>query len=233
LPVLQLERKLEDINSYVHTKLGAEMEADFGINLKRLDIAAVEFDKTSPHYLQLKSATVDQQTKFIDAKTVVEITNLGEMARIQRKETEMGVEGRNFAVHQINTQADVLRTAAENLGAMGNVDLGDGGCGFSPIGIMTGMAVGGAMGRQMGGMMGTVADTPPPPPANTYHIAINGQQSGPFTVDQLKEYALTGSFTKAHFVWKAGMAAWESAESVPALQQVFEQVPPPPPPPNV
>jgi len=232
LPVMQLERKLDDINEYVRTKLQPEVEADFGINLKRLDIGAIELDKTNPHYIQLKGATADQQTRFIDAKTGVEITNLGEMVRIQRKEAEMGVEGRNFAVHQLNQQADVLHTAADNLGEMSNVNLGSGG-GFSPLGIMTGMAVGGVMGNQMGSMMGGMGSIPPPAPVTSYHIALNGQQSGPYTIEQLKEYAGTGRFTKDHHVWKQGMAAWERAETTPEMQEIFAEVPPPPPPPTL
>jgi len=232
LPVMQLERKLDEINEYVSERLKIEVEADFGINLKRLDIGAIELDKTHPHYIQLKGATADQQTRFIDAKTGIEITNLGEMARIQRKDAEMGVEGKHFAVHQLNLQADVLKTAADNLGEMSNVNLGDGG-GFSPIGIMTGMAMGRVMGNQMEGMMGNMPNTPPPPPLTTYHIALNGQQSGPYTIEQLKNFAHTGQFTKQHHVWKQGMAAWELAETAPGMSAVFSEVPPPPPPPTI
>ncbi|RZJ72357.1 MAG: DUF4339 domain-containing protein [Flavobacterium sp.] len=228
LPVLQLERKLDEINDYVQAKLQTELEADFGINLKRLDIGVIEFDKSHPHYIQLKGATSDQQTRFIDAKTGIEITNLGDMARIHRKDAEMGVEGRNFAVHQLNQQADILKTASENLGAMGHVDLGGGG-GMNPIGLMTGMAIGGVMGNQMGGLMSNINTTPPPPPDVLYHIALNGQQSGPYSLEQLREYARTAQFTKSYHVWKPGMSGWELAENLPALYDIFAQMPPPPP----
>ncbi|KGO85257.1 virion core protein (lumpy skin disease virus) [Flavobacterium rivuli WB 3.3-2 = DSM 21788] len=229
LPVMQLERKLDDINEYVTGKLKPELETDFGINLKRLDINTIELDKTSSAYMQLKGATTDQQSRFINAKTDIEVTNLGEMARIQRKDMEMGVEGKNFAVHQMDLQADILKTAARHLGDMSNVNLGNG-SGFSPVGIMTGMAVGGAMGTQMGGMMGNLTNTPPPPPQGVqWHIAINGQQSGPYTLAQLKEYALQGQFTREHYVWKTGMAAWEPADITAGLSDIFGNVPPPPP----
>ncbi|MGV3459605.1 MAG: SPFH domain-containing protein [Flavobacterium sp.] len=231
LPVTQLERRLDEINTYCQDRVRAEVEEDFGITLKRLDLGAIELDTTHPHYLQLKANTADQQSRFIDAQTGIEITNLGEMARIKRKEAEMGVEGRNFAVHQLNLQADILKTAADNLGEMSNVDLGSGG-GFSPLGIMTGLAVGGVMGNQMGNMMNNITSTPPPPPVNSYHIALNGQQSGPYSLDQLKEYAANGQFTKAHHVWKQGMPGWEIAEKVSVLDEVFALATPPPPPPT-
>ncbi len=227
LPVMQMERRIEEINEYVAEKLRPEIESDFGINLKRLDIGTIEFDKTNPFYLQLKGATADQQTRFADAKTGVEITNLGEIARIQRKEAEMGVEGRNFAVHQLNQQADVLKTAASNLGEMGSIDSGSGG--FNAAGIMTGMAMGGMMGTQMGSMMNNIGNTPPPPPVTAYHIALNSVQSGPYTLAQLREFAADGRFTRQHYIWKQGMAGWEPAEATPDVAAVFGEVPPPPP----
>lgn len=131
IPVMQIERKIDEISSAVYSKLKPELEEYFGINLKRLDIGAVELDKEHPNYQQLKKSTADQQTKFVEAKTDIEIENLSELTRIQRKETELGVEGRNFAVHQLNQQTNVLKTAAENFGTMGNVESGSGG-GFNP-----------------------------------------------------------------------------------------------------
>ena len=231
LPVMQMERRIEDISRYIAEKINVILHDDFGINVVRLDIGAIELDKTHPFFIQLKAATADQQTRFIDAKTGIEITNLGEMARIQRKDAEMGVEGKNFAVHQLNQQADILKTAANNLGEMSNVNLGGGG-GFNPLGIMTGIAVGGVMGNQMGNMMGNISSTPPPPPVTVYHIALNGQQSGPYNLQQLKEYAAAGQFTTAHFVWKPGMQGWEPASEAQGLAGIFESVPPPPPPPT-
>jgi membrane protease subunit (stomatin/prohibitin family) len=232
IPVMQIERKIDDISDMVQTKLRTALQDDFGINLKRLDIATIELDKEHPHYQQLKNATADQQTKFIGAKTDIEITNLDEMTRIQRKDMELGVEGKNFAVHQLNQQTDILKTAAENLGEMGNVNLGGGG-GLNPIGLMTGMAIGGAMGNQMGGMMGNINKTPPPPPIIAYHVSLNGQQTGPYTIEQLKQYSQSGQFTKNHHVWKDGMAGWELASNVAEINGIFQAVPPPPPPPSI
>jgi hypothetical protein len=176
--------------------------------------------------LQLKKATVDQQSKFIDAKTNIEIKNLDETMRIQRKDMELGVEGKNFAVHQLNQNTDVLKTAAENLGEMGGINTG-----FNPMGIVTGLAMGNALGNQMGNMMNnnTPSHTPPPPPTSIYHVALNGQQLGQFTIDQLKQSALTGQFSKNHHVWKEGMLSWDLASNVLELQALFSQVPPPPP----
>ncbi len=232
IPVMQLERKIDEISDFIQGKLKTAMQEDFGVNLKRIDLGTIELDKEHSHYLQLKKSTVDQQSKFIDAKTDIEITNLDETTRIQRKDLELGVEGKNFSVHQLNQQTDVLKTAAENLGEMGNVNLGGGG-GLNPAGLMMGMGIGGAMGNQMGGMMTNLNNTPPPPPLVVYHISLNGQQSGPFNLEQLKQFAQSGQFTKNHHVWKEGMGGWELASNVADLTLVFTVVPPPPPPPTI
>lgn len=229
IPVMQIERKIDEICNIVQAKLKAELQEDFGVNLKRLDIGTIELDKEHPHYQQLKRNTADQQTKFAEAQTDIGITNLSETMRIGRKDTEMQVEGKNFTVHQLNQQTAVLKTAAENLGEMGNI--GDGG-GLNPAGLMTGMMMGGALGNQMGGMMNKMNQTPPPPPPPTlYHIALNGQQAGSHSIEQLQQLSKNGQFTKEHHVWKEGMAAWDLASNVTELTQIFAVVPPPPPPP--
>lgn len=231
IPVVQLERKIDEINAILQEKIQSTMQNDFGINLKRIDISAIEIDKTHPNYMQLKKTTADQQSRFIDAKTGIEITNLDETTRIQRKDMEMGVEGKNFAVHKLNQQTEVLKSASGNLGGMGDGNLSSG-SGFNPAGIMTGMAMGRVMGDQLGDMMNSTNNTPPPPPTLMYHIALNGQQSGPFTLEQLKEYAITGQFTKLHHAWKQGMTEWIQANDMAELAGVFAQVPPPPPAPS-
>ena len=45
MPVLQMERKILEINDLVAKYIGARLETDFGINMKGLDIANLEFDK--------------------------------------------------------------------------------------------------------------------------------------------------------------------------------------------
>jgi membrane protease subunit (stomatin/prohibitin family) len=230
IPVMQIERKIDDVSDIIKSKLKAAMEDDFGVNLKRLDVSAIDLDQEHENYLQLKRITVDQTSKKIEAVTDIEIENMTEMARINRKDAELGVEGKNFSVHQLNQQADVLKTAAENLGQMSNVNLGNG-SGLNPAGMMFGMGIGGAIGNQVGGMMNNLNQAPPPPPPSTFHIAINGQQAGPFTLDQLKQLIANNQFTKQHHIWKPGMAGWELAATNQEVSVLFNMMPPPPPPP--
>lgn len=48
-----------------------------------------------------------------------------------------------------------------------------------------------------------------------YHVGRNGQQTGPFSVEQLKEMAATGQLSPTDLVWKEGMAGWEPASTIP------------------
>ena len=113
---------------------------------------------------------------------------------------------------------------------MSNVNLGNGGA-LNPAGMMMGMGIGGALGNQMGGMMGNLNpnSTPPPLPNVAFHIALNGQQSGPFNLEQLKQFVQSGQFTQNHHIWKEGMAGWELASNIPEIANLFGSVPPPPP----
>ena len=73
-------------------------------------------------------------------------------------------------------------------------------------------------------------NTPPPMPTTQYFVAVNGQQSGPFTIPQLQQFAQAGQFTMQSLVWKQGMAGWEAAGNVAELAQLFAPAMPPVPP---
>ena len=252
IPVIQMERKIMDINKLVTEQLKPRLEDDFGINMKGLDISDLEVDKESNGYSELRKVTAEQTTKTIDAQTDVNIKNLEdtqqinaenmeETLRIQREEVQraqkLQTEGQNMSVHQLNQQTDVAKTAAESLGEMGSGSGGSGG-GMDPGSMMASMAMGGAVGSQMagavGGMMGGMNQphqTPPPVPKVQYSIAVNGKQSGPFGLPELQQMALKGQFTKETHVWKPGMAEWALAGALSELNTLFENTPPPPPPP--
>lgn len=251
IPALQMERKLLEINEIVTAYLKPRLEADFGVNLKGFDLAAIEADKESQGYAELRKVTAEQTIRTTVAQADVNIKNLEdtqeinaqnmeETLRIQREEAQraqkLQSETNFIGAHALNQQTEVLKTAAENLGNMGNMDMGGGG-GMNPAGMMTGMMMGGAMGSQMAGMMNQMGqnisqqqNTPPPPPQIQYSISVNGQVSGSFNWQQLQQMAQSGQLTKNTYVWKQGMANWELAGNVQELASLFGAVPPPPPP---
>jgi membrane protease subunit (stomatin/prohibitin family) len=94
-------------------------------------------------------------------------------------------------------------------------------------GGMAGAFVGVGMGSIMQGGMANAQGGATPPPVMQVFVAVNGQQTGPFDVPQLTQMAQSGQLTKDTLVWKAGMAAWAAASSLPELSAVLNSVPPP------
>ena len=127
--------------------------------------------------------------------------------------------------------------SAMNLGGDG------GGFGMNPAGMMMGMAMGGAMGGQMANMMNGMGQMqqqamqpqqpqmapPPMPPQVQYTLNINGQNAGPYNMQQLQQLVQSGQLTRNTYVWKQGMANWDVAGNVQELSGLFGTVPPPPP----
>ena len=59
-----------------------------------------------------------------------------------------------------------------------------------------------------------------------YHVAVNGQATGPFDMTTLQQMAAAGQLAAASLVWKAGMTKWEAAETVDELKFLLGQIPP-------
>jgi len=250
LNLFQIEENLDLINDLLKAKLKDVLSEDFGVNLKRGDIDSVELDQESEGFKKLLQVTRNQQEKTLTAQTDVTIKNMNDMQginaknledtfRIQREEAQraqkLQTETNFIGAHALNQQSDVLKTAANSLGEMGNMG-GTGG--MNPAGMMTGMMMGGAMGNQMAGMVNNMGqnmqqqqNTPPPPPTIAYSVSVNGQTAGPFNLHQLQQMIQNGQLTQNTHVWKQGMTAWELAGNIQELTTLFGAVPPPPPPP--
>ena len=110
------------------------------------------------------------------------------------------------------------------------------------MGLGAGFAMGGNMVGQMGGAfagnnnatsaaVSASSAAPPPLPAQaTFHVAVNGAQTGPFDMGTLQGQAGSGVLKRDSLVWKTGMAQWAKAGDVAELGALFAGVPPPLPP---
>lgn len=252
IPVLQLERKVLQINEMINEQLKVRLEGDFGINLKAFDISSIEPDKESEGYMSLLKVTKEQSAKTTIAQSDLNIKNMQESQRIslgnmeeslriQREEAQraqrLQTESNYMGAHAIDQQTSVLKTAANNLGQMGQMNMGGGNGGMNPAGMMTGMMMGGAMGQQMAGMMNQMGNsvqqgmnTPPPMPQLQYYVNVNGQNIGPCGMQRLQQMVQNGQLTKDTYVWKNGMSNWDLASNVSELSGLFGSVPPPMPP---
>ena len=242
IPLVQIESKTAQINDVVEFDISERLKETFGVDVSGVDIGAIEIDKSSEGYRQLMAVTKE----ITAAKVQAETTDYVERLRIQREEGQYAMhkqtQSANIGAFQVEKQAEVGVAGAEALGHMGengagSVDLGNSGTGFNPAAMMAGMAVGGAVGQNIAGIMNNSMAganqaapsgvTPPPVPTVTYNVAVNGQATGPFDINILKQMAIAGQFKPNSLVWKPGMETWLRADAVDDLKGLFNNVMPP------
>ena len=241
IPVIQIETKTAQINDVVEYDISERLKEGFGVLVSGVDIGAIEIDKSSEGYRQLMAVTKDITATRIEAETQDYVERL----RIQREEGQYAMHKQtqtaNIGAFQVEKQAEVGIAGAQALGQMGangagDVNLSGGGEGFNMAAMMASMAVGGAVGQNIAGamnnMMGGINQqtapgaVPPPIPTAAYHVAVNGQATGPFALSTLAQMTANGQLTGDSLVWKNGMAQWEKAIAVDELKGLFSTMPP-------
>ena len=241
IPVIQIETKTAQINDVVEYDISERLKEGFGVLVSGVDIGAIEIDKSSEGYRQLMAVTKDITATRIEAETQDYVERL----RIQREEGQYAMHKQtqtaNIGAFQVEKQAEVGIAGAQALGQMGangagDVNLSGGGEGFNMAAMMASMAVGGAVGQNIAGamnnMMGGINQqtapgaVPPPIPTAAYHVAVNGQATGPFALSTLAQMTANGQLTGDSLVWKNGMAPWEKAIVVDELKGLFSKMPP-------
>lgn len=145
------------------------------------------------------------------------------------RRTSMGIIGQgNMGSYTQMQFADSLGNPNTNSGmASGAMGMG---MGFAMAGQMAQAFAPGQQGAAPGQPQAGAGAVPPPMPgaAPMFHIAVNGQQFGPYGVQQLQQYVQQGQLTPETMVWTNGMPQWAPAKSVPALQGLFGPATPPP-----
>ena len=140
---------------------------------------------------------------------------------VMDKRSSMGVIGNLNEYMQFQT--------AEAMGRDGA------GAGALQTGIGAGMGMqmaanAGPWGAQPAAPAKPAAVAPPPPPVeHVWHIAVDGNTTGPFSKAAMGRKATDGDLTRETFVWTAGQDGWKKAEDVQELAQLFTILPPPPP----
>lgn len=149
------------------------------------------------------------------------------------KRSSMGIVGNLGAFSQFQA-ANAMEAAANNPNGGGLMGAG------------MGMGMGMGMGNQMAGMYNQnqfnpqtgmqnappqgPPSMPPPPPVSQWFVAVNGAQQGPYDEATFRGMITAGVVKKDSNIWKAGMAAWSQAGTVPELANAWTMMPPPPPP---
>ena len=241
IPVIQIETKTAQINDAVEYDISERLKDSFGVLVSGVDIGAIEIDKTSEGYRKLMAVTRDAAAIRVEAETQDYVERL----RIQREEGQYAMHKQaqtaNIGAFQVEKQAEVGVSGAQALGQMGTAGAGDinlsgSGEGFNMAAVMASIAVGGAVGQNIAGTMNnmigginqqaTPGTVPPPIPVAAYHVAVNGQATGPFDMTSLAQMSANGQLTGDSLVWKNGMAQWEKAKAVDDLKGLFSPMPP-------
>lgn len=237
ISVLQLGSKIDLINQKAEANVAEKLKDVFAVCVNSFDIGNIDLDQSSEGYEELKQVTKDITTKVIQGKTTADIENYSENLRIQREEGQYSMHKRsqqeNLAAFQVEKQAEVGVAGAQALGKMGengagNVSLGNGGAGFNPMTMMTGIAVGNAVGQNIastlnGSMTASTpsAGIPPKVPTISFFLVEDGKSVGPFDLDTLKTFISTGRLNSETLVWKQGMQNWEKANQVSDFNGLF------------
>jgi len=174
------------------------------------------------------SGTIDQYGLELPELYIENISLPPAVEAALDKRTSMGVVGDLNKYTQFSA-AEAMTAAASNPG---------GGEAAAGMGLGMGMAMANQMANAMNpGPRGAAqqqqpaAAAPPPPPVeHVWHLAENGQTSGPFSKADLGRMASAGQLKRETHVWTAGQDGWKKAEEVQELAQLFTVMPPPPPP---
>lgn len=188
-----------------------------------LDLAA-NYDELSELMKQRMNPDFEQYGLSLHHFLVENISLPSKVEEALDKRSSMGIIGNLDSYSQFQA-ANAMEEAAMNPG-------GDASAG---IGMGMGFAMANQMGQQVLNQNNSSAPeaqqpsaTPPPLPAqNSYFVAIDGKQAGPFQISDLKQKIKTTEINRSSLVWAEGMPEWLKAEEVDELKVLFAAVPPP------
>lgn len=197
-----------------------------------LDLAA-NYDELGRYISERMKESFDEYGIEVTRLLVENISLPPEVSEALDKRTSMGVIG-DLDKYTKFQAAEAMEEAAKN-------PSGDAGAGI-------GMGMGFAMAREMGkglagddggsgggagsgsGQASAPGVTPPPLPGKAaYHVELDGDATGPFQPEGLRQLARDGRLTEETLVWSKGMEGWTPAGEVDDLKALFahEEGPPP------
>jgi membrane protease subunit (stomatin/prohibitin family) len=227
---------------------------DPGILLKELVGTDSSFE--SEEVTELLRSIINQAFADVVAKSQIPLldlaSNYAELAEqvrslvIERVDDEFGLEIPGLFLVNVSVPAEVeealdIRSSMGVIGDLGAFQAYQMGQAIpaaaeNPAGGLAGAGVGLGMGMAMANQFSTGGGPgapgapgmtpPPPPPAPAWHVAQNGQATGPFSPQQLAQGVSAGQIGPDTLVWTAGMQGWLAASQVPQLAGLFPPAPP-------
>jgi membrane protease subunit (stomatin/prohibitin family) len=180
-----------------------------------LDLVA-NYDELSKYVTDRIHDDFDQYGLKVTKLLVENISLPPEVEAALDKRSSMGIVGNLNAYTQFQA-ANAMEKSAQNSG--GASDAMNAGMGF---------VLAGQLANKMNEQNTQAPQTPPPLPADiAFFVALQGKQSGPYTMAVLTQMVQQGSLQRETLVWKAGMTQWTPASQVGELASLFNQIPPP------
>ncbi|HED33814.1 MAG TPA: SPFH domain-containing protein [Gammaproteobacteria bacterium] len=185
-----------------------------------LDLAA-NYDELSELMKQRMNPDFEQYGLCLSHFLVENISLPPNVEQALDKRSSMGIIG-NLNSYSQYQSANAMEQAAKNPG-------GDAGSG---VGMGLGFAMANQLAESQGSDRNVDPGTPPPlPTQKKYFVAINGVQTGPFTLDVFKQKIISDEIKRSSLVWTEGMPGWLKAQEVDELLALFAPIPSPSPPP--
>lgn len=220
IPVVHIEKKVSSVKADVIELLTKKLYDDYGIILKDINFEAIDIDKDSDGYRELKSVTKDLTSATLKnrnkAKNVAKRREIKETQAIDMLEKAaqkiVNIKETQFVRHK-QAQAEYANVIedqrAGKLGAINGKFMRD-------------------LGNLVHGKENKTHKASPPqiPVMSAYNVAVDGKSTGPYTVDELQVMAKSSKLTKNSLVWKSGMQEWEKAGKVEELCFLFDEIPP-------
>ena len=250
IPLVQIERKILEISEYVQSRIITQVENLYCIRVRALDITAIDIDKYSRGYLELKSLTADFEKERMMAQHNAQMSNFNLQNNIQQsqlkmqsalnldamqRQHEMQMFGQEqMQQMQLNHQSETMRIQREEMQRAARLQTESTFLEAHKANLYAstinnamdngynpyGQTQQMGMGGMQQPMMGGMQ------PQVSYMLAVNGQQAGPFGWAQLQQLVQLGQLTQQTFVWAQGMANWTPAGQVAELAPLFQGLAP-------
>lgn len=201
ISVTEIAAHLTEINRFLNDAVNDEFQ-QYGIKVTNIKVMNVDFDKNDPDVQHILSAKSRRKARDVEGFT-----------------------------YQQQRQFDILETAAGNEGTSGDI-MGGG------MGLGLGLGIGSVFNSKINSIANNampsaaIGGAVPPPPAQTvtYYVSVNGQQYGPYDINQMAQMAAARQIDRNTYVWRQGLPQWIAAAQCPDLAHLFASATPPPPP---
>ncbi|MCR5812683.1 MAG: SPFH domain-containing protein [Lachnospiraceae bacterium] len=216
IPVVQIERKITEIKDDLLLRLREKFNADYGVYLKDISIAALDINKESEGYKELIAVTKDLTAETRKAKNKISIKDMAANQKLGvfGKAANMFVDVKeNAYARRKQTQHKYSKEVEQELA--GRV----GAAGAKIISALNKKSTSESVQRSSSDGI-----TPPPVPVVSYHIVLFGQPAGPYEMATLERMFKEGGLTKNSLVWTEGMENWMEAGEVEDLAGLFTNI---------